>query len=321
MRAAQVTKFGGPEVLVTTNVRDPVPAPGEVVIDVAYADTIFLETQLRMGWGGEFFKVEPPYVPGGGVAGTVTSLGPDVPSSWLGRRVASQVTGSYASLALAPLSALTPVPDGLDLLSAAALIHDGVTAMGLIELTSVSASDRVLILGASGGMGTLLVQLAHTRGAYVAAVVRGPQKLDLVRELGADAAIDATHQAWTAQAREVLGTEGADVVLDGVGGRLGTAAFQLTAANGRFSAHGAPTGGFATPDTEEATRRGIKLFGITDVQFGPADLQRLTAQAFEEAAAVRLKPVIGEVFPLERASDAHTAIEGRSLLGKVVLKM
>ena len=320
MRAAQVKDFGGPEVLVAVEVPDPVPGPGEVLIDVAYADTIFVETQIRAGWGREFFPVTPPYVPGGGVSGVVGALGPDVPAEWLGRRVSAFVTGSYAARAVAAVSALTVVPDALDLLPAAALAHDGVTAMGLLELTDIGPTDRVLILGASGGMGTLLVQLAHARGAHVVGLARTPEKLSLIRELGADAAIDSTSPDWPDAARTALGGS-ADVVLDGVGGQLGAAAFPLTSDGGRFSAHGAPSGGFSPIDPAEATHRNIKLFGIGDVQFAPDELRRFTSEALGEAAAGRLRPVIGEVFPLERAGDAHAAIEGRGAVGKVVLKV
>jgi NADPH2:quinone reductase len=323
MLAAQAKEFGGPEVLVPVEVPDPVPGPGEVVIDVAYADTIFVETQVRTGWGRDHFPLTPPYIPGGGVSGVVGALGPDVPAEWLGRRVTSFVTGSYAERAVAATSALTIVPDSLDLRTAAALVHDGVTASGLLELTAVGPADRVLVLGASGGMGTLLVQLAHARGARVVGVGRGAAKLALVRELGADAAIDATLPDWAAAARHALGgdDEAADVVLDGVGGHLGATAFPLTADGGRFSAHGAPSGTFSPVDPDEAAARGIKLFGIADVQFGPEDLRRFTSDALAAAAAGRLRPVIGEVFPLEGAGDAHAAIEGRGVVGKVVLEV
>ncbi|MFR0353446.1 zinc-binding dehydrogenase [Streptomyces sediminimaris] len=320
MRAAQVMEYGGPEVLVPVDLADPVPGPDEVLIDVAYADTIFVETQVRSGWGREFFPVTPPYVPGGGVSGTVTALGESVASEWLGRRVTSLVQGSYASRALSPVSGLTAVPDTLDLLTAAALVHDGVTAAGLIDMTGVSKGDRVLILGASGGMGTLLIQLATARGAHVVAPARGAGKLSLVGQLGAASAVDLTPGDWLQEARRALG-EAADVVLDGVGGELGTAAFALTADHGRFSAHGAPSGGFATVDAEEAKRRGIRLFGIQDVQFAAGDLARLTSYVHEEAAAGRLRTTVGEVVPLERASEAHALIEGRRVVGKVVLQM
>ncbi|KQX83360.1 zinc-binding dehydrogenase [Streptomyces sp. Root1310] len=344
MRAAQVKAFGGPEVLATVELPEPVAGPGEVLIEVAHADTIFVETQVRSGHFRAYFPVEPPYVPGGGVAGTVAAVGAGVDAEWVGRRVTSFVTGSYAERVTAPATAPTPVPDGVDLRTAAALVHDGVTAAGLLERTAVGPGDRVLILGASGGMGTLLIQLARARGARVVAAARGTRKTALVRELGADAVVDVSEPDWVERARQALGrrpestraagtgtedatqaapgtaTEAAaDVVLDGVGGDLGLAAFPLTADGGRFSAHGAPTGGFAPVDATEAERRGVTLFGIGDVQFGEAEARRLASHVLAEAAAGRLRPVIGARFPLTEAAAAHAAIEGREALGKVVL--
>ncbi|MFJ9907043.1 zinc-binding dehydrogenase [Streptomyces sp. NPDC101152] len=319
MRAVQAKEFGGPEVLVPVDLPDPLPGPGEVLIDVAYADTLFVETQVRAGWGREYFDVTPPYVPGGGVSGTVTETGPGVPQEWLGRRVVAHVHGSYASRAVAPVSGLAAVPEGLELRTAAALVHDGVTAAALLELTGAADGERVLVLGASGGMGTVLVQWARARGARVVGAARGARKLALVRELGAPATVDVSDSGWVDAAREALGGA-ADLVLDGVGGELGTSAFALTADGGRFSAHGAPAGGFAGIDGEAARRRGIRLFGIGDVQFGPDEHARLASYALAQAAAGRVRPVVGEVVELERASEAHAAIEDRRLVGKVVLR-
>ncbi|MFF3399207.1 zinc-binding dehydrogenase [Streptomyces sp. NPDC002659] len=321
MRVALVKEFGGPEVLVTAEVPDPVAGPGEVVVAVSAVDTIFVETQVRSGSFGEHFPVQPPYVPGGGIAGTVRAVGEGVDGGWLGRRVITSLgfSGGYAEQAAASAAKLVAVPDGLGLQEAAALVHDGVTAAALMESTGLGAGDRVLILGASGGMGTLLVQLAKAAGAMVVGVARGERKTSLVRELGADAVVDATDPDWVAQARTTLGPAGADVVLDGVGGALGLAAFPLTADGGRFSAHGAPTGGFAPVDAAEAERRGIKLLGIGDVQLTDEAYVRLAAKALREAASGRLRPVIGGTFPLTRAAQAHEAIEGRGLRGKVLL--
>ncbi|MET7716098.1 zinc-binding dehydrogenase [Streptomyces sp. NPDC005407] len=321
MRVAQVKEFGGPEVLVTTEVPDPVAGPGEAVVAVSVVDTIFVETQIRSGAFGEHFAVQPPYVPGGGIAGTVRAVGEGVDEAWIGRRVITSLgfSGGYAEQAVASAAKLVPVPDGLELREAAALVHDGVTATALLESTGLGAGDRVLILGASGGMGTLLVQLAKALGAEVVGVARGELKTSLVRELGADAVVDATSPDWVALARTALGPSGADVVLDGVGGDLGLAAFPLTADGGRFSAHGAPTGDFAPVDAAEAERRGIKLLGIGDVQLSDEEYARLAAKALTEAASGRLHPVIGGEFALERASEAHAAIEGRGLRGKVLL--
>ncbi|GAB7109338.1 zinc-binding dehydrogenase [Streptomyces phaeofaciens JCM 4814] len=318
MRAAQVKAFGGPEVLATVELTDPVPGPGEVLIEVSHADTIFVETQVRAGLFRDHFPVVPPYVPGGGVSGTVAAVGAGVDAGWAGRRVVSWVDGSYAERATAPVTALVPVPDGLDLRTAAALVHDGVTASGLLERTSVSPGDRVLVLGASGGMGTLLVQLARARGATVVAAARGEEKLALVTELGAHATVDVSAPGWVERAREALGG-GAEVVLDGVGGELGAAALPLTVDLGRFSAHGAPSGAFAPLDPEEVERRDITVFGIADLQFPRTDVHRLTAHALAEAAAGRLRTVIGAVFPLTETEAAHRAVEGRGAVGKVVL--
>ncbi|WP_156727465.1 zinc-binding dehydrogenase [Streptomyces apocyni] len=322
MRVAQVSKFGGPEVLVTADVAEPVVAPGEVLIDVAFVDTIFVETQVRNGWGGEFFPVELPYVTGSGVAGTVREVGAGVDPGWVGRRVASSdgFTGGSAERVVRAADTLTAVPDGLSPRDAAALVTDSITALGLIELTAVKPGERVLILGASGGMGTLAVQLAHARGARVVAVARGERKRALVRELGADATVDGADADWPERAREALGASGADVVLDGVGGAFGARALPLVADGGRLSLHGAPTGDFADIDAAEAERRGITVYGIGDMRFAPEEQQRLRAAAYEEAAAGHLRPVIGEVFPLERAAKAHAAIEARTLVGKVLLE-
>ncbi|MGI5356013.1 zinc-binding dehydrogenase [Streptomyces sp. CA-252508] len=324
MRVARATGFGGPEVLVTADVPEPVAGPGQVVVEVAAADTIFLDTQLRSGWGGEYFTLEPPYVPGGGVAGTVRAVGAGADAAaWLGRRVAASIgfTGGYAERAVTGVESLAAVPDGLALTDAAALVHDGVTATALLDLTEPKPGETVLVVGASGGMGTLLIQLAKAAGARVVGTARGGRKTALVRELGADAVIDAGAPDWVVRAREALGPAGADVVLDGVGGEVGAAAFALVADGGRFSAHGAPTGGFAPVDPAAARRRGVRLLGIGDVRLSVREHAVLLERVLAEAAGGRLRPVIGGLFPLERAAGAHTAIEDRSLLGKVVIRV
>lgn len=111
-------------------------------------------------------------------------------------------------------------------------------------------------------------------------------------------------------------TGGVDVVFDGAGGEIGRAAFELTLSGGRFSAHGTPAGGFAVPGPD---RRDVTVRGIEQVQFVPQEARRLIARALSEAAAGRLRPVIGQTFPLERAAEAHAAIEERAVVGKTLL--
>ncbi|AGZ45757.1 dehydrogenase [Actinoplanes friuliensis DSM 7358] len=291
---------------------EPRAGDGEVVIRAAAIDTIYVETQIRGGWG-ERFGVSPPYVPGGAAAGTVVAVGPGVSASWVGRRVVAGAgtRGSYAEFVRTGVERVVPVPDGLGLREAAALAHDGVTAMGILDGVGLGPGDRVLILGAAGGMGTLLVQLARRHQAHVTGAARGVDKLALVRRLGADAVVDYSVEGWTGA------FEGwsVDVLLDGVGGTLGAEAFELVVDGGRVSAHGAASGEFAPVQAE----RGIRLRGIADVQFSAAEMVRLTARALGEAAEGRISPVIGREYPLSAAAEAHRAIEARSIAGKALL--
>src|ERR1022692_4381137 len=133
MRVIQVTQFGGPEVLTPGEAPDPVAGPGEAVIVVSAADVLFLDTQIRSGSARGYFAVKPPYEPGSGVAGRVVSVGPGVDPGWTGRRAVTRPGGQegYAEMAMAPADGLVQVPDSLGLREAAALLHDGPTALGL----------------------------------------------------------------------------------------------------------------------------------------------------------------------------------------------
>jgi NADPH2:quinone reductase len=209
MRAIQVQEFGGPEVLVPREVTDPVAGPGQVVVRLAAADVIFLDTLLRGGWGGEMFPLDPPYVPGFGGAGTVDSVGSDVDPGWVGRRVV--VNGAaYAELVAAELGDVMPVPDGLGLPEAAALHSDGVTALRLARHApaDVAQGAWVLVAAAAGGAGSLVVQLLRDAGARVVAAARGERKLNLTRELGAEVAVDYSETGWVDRVREATGGTG-----------------------------------------------------------------------------------------------------------------
>jgi NADPH2:quinone reductase len=324
MRVAEVTRFGPPEVLMTSHRPDPVPGPGEVVITVAAADTLWVETLIRSGAGQDVWPMRPPYVPGGAVAGHVTADGSEVDPGLSGRAVVAPVRsrghaeGGYAEQVVVAADVPVDVPDGLPLTAAAALLHDGPTALALFDLTDIGAGDRVLVVGASGGLGIVSVQLARLRAKRVVATARGAEKLERVRRLEPDAVVDTDVPGWPARARDALGGA-ANVVLDNIGGAVGEAAFPLLAPGGRFSAHGTPSGRFARIDPQEAERRGVRLFGIGDVQL-PDDRRRAyTATALAEAAAGRLDPVVGQTFPLDRAADAHAAIEARTVFGTTLL--
>lgn len=322
MRVVHATRFGGPEVLVVGDAPEPNPGPGRVVVEVAVAQVLFLDTQLRSGWGGDYFPLEPPYVPGGGVAGRVVSVGDGVDPGWIGRQVLattpSGTTGGYAQRAEATAEGLLDVPDGMDLRDALAAF-DGLTALSFMEKAKVQPGARVLVGAAGGSLGTWLVPLAHAAGAYVIAAARGTQKLDLARDLGADAVIDYSAPDWTDRVREETDGAGVDVVFDGAGGQIGRAAFEATARGGRFLSYGAASGDFAPIEPHEAERQKIIVVGILDDPLTPADRRRLTQLALSEIAGGRIHPVIGQTFPLDQAADAHTAIETRIAIGKTLL--
>jgi NADPH:quinone reductase len=318
MRVVEAKRFGGPEVLVPGEAPDPVAGPEQVVIEVAVVDTIFLDTQLRSGWGSEYFAVTPPYVPGGGVAGQVISAGEGVDPGWVGRRVVAVIgqRGGYAERALAPADGLTAVPDALGLREAAALIHDGPHALCLAETAGLQPGEWVLVVPAAGGAGSLLVQIAHAGGARVIAGARGRPKLDLARSLGAEVAVDYSKPGWPERVRAATGGSRPAVVFDGVGGEVGRAAFELAARGGRVLATGAPSGGLTDIDSDLAKRRELTVIGLFDLR---VDRPRLIGRALAEAAAGRIRPIVGRTYPLEKAADAHAAIEAREVVGKTLL--
>ncbi len=335
MRVVQATRFGGPEVLVTNEIPDPVAGPGEVVVGVSVVDTVFLDIHLRRGGAHPWFTMQPPYVPGMGVAGQVISVGEGVDAGWVGRRVVSRTgrdgddperigvpIGGYAAQAVAPERELFPVPDGLGLREAAPLLSDGLTALFLAEAALVRSGEWVLITPAGGGLGSLLVQLARAAGGRVVGAARGGRKLDLAREVGAEAVVDYSREDWQEQVRETTDGKGVDVALDGVGGQIGRAAFEVTAGGGRFFAYGAPSGAFAEIDPLEAQQRGVRvatLVGLLEQGLTPDVERQLTERALSEAVAGRIRPIIGQTFPLEQAADAHAAIEARQVIGKTLL--
>ncbi|PSK89383.1 NADPH2:quinone reductase [Murinocardiopsis flavida] len=320
MRVIEVREFGGPEVLVQREAPDPAAGPGEVVVKVAAADVIFLDTLLRGGWGKDMFPIRPPYVPGNGGTGTVLSVGADVDPGWVGRRVLGRMSGGYAERATAAVADLVPVPDGLGLPEAAALLHDGPTALGLLELAGVQKGEWVLVAAAAGGAGSIAVQLARDTGARVIAAARGERKLSLARELGAEVAVDYSEPGWEQRVRAAAGGAGVDVVLDGAGGRLGAAAFTAVADGGRFVTYGTADG-FAEIDPQEAERRRVTVANpLTDETDEPASVGReRTERALALAAEGRIRPAIGATYPLERAADAHTSLAERTTVGKSLL--
>jgi len=318
MRAIQVTSFGGPEVLSPAELPDPEPGPGQVVVGMAVSDVIFLDTLLRGGWGQDFFPRTPPYVPGGGGAGTVVRAGEGVDPAWAGRRVVVRTGTGYAEQIVAGEQEIVPVPYGVADETAAALVHDGVTALSMDRLGRPEKGEWVLVSAAAGGAGSLLVQVAADAGARVVAAASSDAKRELARALGAEVAVDYTRPDWTERVREATGG-GAALVYDGAGGPLGTAALDATSVGGRFVTYGTSEG-FTVLDPDLVARRRIRVFSpLMDGPPAQDTVRELLTLALERAAEGRLRPAIGALYPLERAEDAHRALAARATVGKSLL--
>ena len=313
-----ISEFGPPNVLQPTEVPEPVPGPGDVLIDVEVVNITFVETQLRAGKSpNPAMLPQLPAIPGNGVGGTVLAVGEGVDPVLVGRRVVSSTggTGAYAERVAVDAAGLIEVPGELELADAVALLADGRTAMLLMRGAEVRTDETVLVEAAAGGVGSLLVQLCRNAGAQVVAAAGGGRKLELASELGAGLTVDYTEPDWTQAIKAQLG--GVDVAFDGVGGEIGRAAFDLVRPAGRFSVFGLASGQFTEIPDEEAARRGISV--IRGSRVAPEEMLELTRAALAEAAAGRLRPVVGQTFPLDRAADAHAAIEARATIGKTLL--
>ena len=322
MRAVVLREFGPPERLVSEEVPDPAAGPGQVVITVAAAGITFIETMTRAGRTlGPRPLPELPVVLGNGVGGVVTALGPGADPALAGARVVSVTggAGGYAEQAVVGAAEPIRVPDPLALPEAVALLADGRTALALTGQAAPADSEWVLVAAAGGGVGSLLVQLATAAGATVIGAAGGERKLSLARERGAAATVDYRRPDWPARVREITGGAGVDLVFDGVGGDLGQAAFGLVADGGRFCVMGAASGSVTQPPPGAAEQRKVEVIGLWSVQRTPAQLRALSIAALAEAVAGRLRPTVGQTFPLGRAADAHAAIEARATLGKTLL--
>jgi len=318
VEAVVLREFGPPEVLRPEDVPAPSAGPGEVVIGVEFASITFVETQIRAGRPPNPAMLPAlPAILGNGVGGTVIEVGADTDPSMLGRQVVATLggKGGYAEQAVAPVTGLIEVQNGLLLRNATALLADGRTALGLVELAGIGKGDTVLVEAAAGGVGTLLVQLARNAGAKVIALAGQERKLAVSRDLGADLVVDYSAPDWPSRVRAGAGR--VDVVFDGVGGRTGLAAFDLLGAGGRFCSFGMASGGFAPVDSELARQRGVIL--LRNAPPDPARVRALSAAALDQAAAGYIRPVIGQEFALLQAAEAHAAIESRAAIGKTLL--
>jgi NADPH2:quinone reductase len=324
MKAILQVAFGDPDVLRFEEVDDPVPGEGQVHLDVHVAGVHLVDTSIRRGTSfGAFPAPSLPFVPGREVAGVVDGVGPGTDPIWIGWRVVvhlGMANGGYASAAVADASALFALPDHVAFSDAIAMVGTGRTALGILDVAEPAADDVALVTGAAGGIGTLLIQAIREVGGRVVAVATSEAKTVVARVLGADVVVDAAGD-WPAEVRAALDGRAVTLALDGVGGDLGRAAFELVAPGGRMVLYGYASGRSMPLSADDLYRTGVTVSAAIGPRLlqRPGGIQALAERALVELASGRLVPVVHPPFALADAAEAHRAIEARETIGKVVL--
>src|SRR6266567_6820600 len=245
MKAIRINETGGPEVMHLEEIETPIPGEGEVLIKVAAAGVNYADLAQRQG--AYLTRTRTPMTLGVEVAGTVAALGPGVSTPAEGGRVVAYVNGGYAEYALAQATTVIPIPPSLDFPQAAAFPVQGLTAYQLLrESAHIQPGESVLVHAAAGGVGTFAVQLAKLMGAgIVVGTASNDRKIDLIRKLGADAAINYTEDNWVEQVKNATRGQGSDIILEMVGGEIAEQSLKCLAPFGRMVIYGAASGKIA----------------------------------------------------------------------------
>lgn len=323
MKAIQMREPGGPEVLRLEEVETPTPGAGEVLVKVALAGVNYADTGVRRGMFHGPGDGKPPLTLGFEVLGTVAAAGEGVAGPTEGSRVAAVLpSGGYAEYAVAPAGALVEVPNGVSFEDASSLLVQGLTAYGVLhDSARVQRGESVLVQAAAGGVGTLAVQLAKLAGAgTVVGTAGSAEKRELAMSLGADLAVDYGRDGWPEEVVEATGGRGVDAVLESVGGEVGARAYECLAPLGRLVTFGAASGeGLRPPDMWQLNLKGqiVSGYGGPWIRPGAAQRAREAISAYLKEGA--LEVIVGRTFPLAAAVEAHRAVEGRAVAGKVLL--
>lgn len=305
MRRVRYESNGGPEVLFVEEVPAPEPGPGELLVrNEAIGITLPVVRKVREG--------KEPAPLGGEVAGFVTAVGEGVS----GYAVGDRVTGicfshGYADLAIVHQAMASHVPEGIDSVEAIALVRSGLVARGAYEAAKPQPGESILVTAAASAVGSLALQYAKAHGASrVVAAVSSAAKAEFVRELGADEVVLYEEESWG---------EPVDVVLDGVGGELLGRAVRALNPAGRLVAF---SSGGGVIDAYELLARGASAIGFQMAMIArgkPELYARWRDELWAEYQKGNLRPRVHARIPLAEAARAHTIIESRSNLGKVVL--
>lgn len=331
MKAMLSKGVGGPETLVLEQLPDPEPGPGEVRLTVKacgvnYPDLLIIQDKYQ-------FKPERPFAPGGEVAGVVDTVGPGVTRLKVGDRVIGSCGwGGMADRLVLEADRCILFPDAMPFDVASALILTyGTSIHALKDRAKLKAGETLLVLGAAGGVGLSAVELGKAMGARVIAAVSSEEKLAFAKKHGADDGIvypagpfdKAGARALSDLFKTACGEQGADVIYDPVGGDYTEAALRSIAWEGRFLVVGFPAG-IAKLPLNLTLLKSCQVVGVFWGAFARRDPKGNAANIAELMqlyADGKIKPMISEKFPLERAGDAIAKLGARQAVGKIVVTM
>jgi NADPH2:quinone reductase len=320
MRAIQIAKTGGPEVLEHVEIPAPVAGAGQVLVKVEASGVNFIDTYLREGR----YPAALPFVPGQEAAGVVAAVGEGVSGFREGDRVAWTGTrGTYAEFACAPASELLHIPDGLSFDQASAALTQGLTAHYLAHDTyAIQPGDMVLVHAGAGGVGLLLTQMARRLGAIVIATVSTAEKAALAHEAGAEHVILYTQQDFREEVGKIASGSGLPVVYDSVGKTTFEDSLKCLRPRGLLALYGASSG--AVPPFDLIRLAGLGSLYVTrptlkDYVQTRDELEKRANDVFGWIASGELKLRIEHRYPLEQAAQAQRDMEGRKTTGKVLL--
>ncbi|WP_332602365.1 NAD(P)H-quinone oxidoreductase [Arthrobacter sp. S2(2024)] len=325
MKAVYISEPGGPEVLEIRDVPAPVPGPGEVLIDVVAAGLNRADVQQRRG-----FYPPPPGasdIPGLEVSGRIAAFGPEVSKPFsVGDKVVALLSGGgYAQQVAVPAEQVLRLPDGVDLVTAASLPEVAATVYSnLIMTAQLQAGETVLIHGATGGIGTMAIQLAKAYGATVATTAGTAEKVGTAKAfLGADIAINYAEEDFAESLKAQNGGKGADVILDVVGAKYLQQNVEALADYGRLVVIGLQGGVKGELNLGQLVSKRAAIIG-TALRPRPVAEKGVIMNAVRESvwpmlADGRIKPLVAKSFPLEQVREAHQYFDSGEHMGKVLL--
>ncbi|MGI9610329.1 MAG: quinone oxidoreductase family protein [Acidimicrobiia bacterium] len=320
MEAIQVGEFGGPDVMVWSDLAAREPDSGELLVQVAAAGVNFIDTYHRTG----LYPLDLPFTPGIEGAGVVVSVGNDVEGFSQGDRVAwTSRPGAYATTATIPVQDAVRLPEEVSFDDAAALLLQGITAHYLATSTwPLEPGQRCLVHAGAGGVGGLLIQIAKLRGAEVIATAGGPEKVAIATEAGADHVIDYATEDFVAGVERIAGSRPLDVIYDGVGAATVQRGLALLRPRGLMAAFGNASGPVPPIDILDLSRNGA-LYITRPNTGGYLRTQEERSERIDDLlrwlAEGKLQLRIGARYPMAEAATAHRALEGRQTTGKVLL--